>query len=210
MLSLAELATLRQAMRQQRADLTAASQRNHARLAAEQFETEFADRLQRNTPKKIALYSAFSGELNPEPLRQCPCLSDAIFYLPILCGQSLRFGQINSQPMRKNRFGIDEPNVSVELQHSADELDIIVVPLLAVDNSGNRLGMGGGFYDRALANSNPDKQDGKPLLLGYAHDFQRVAALPAQIWDVPLHGIVTERLARLFRGDLSVQLSSVN
>ena len=196
--SLTELPTLRHAMRQQRAALDNATRQQHAQLAAAQFSSGFASRLPPNTTAKIALYSACAGELNPAPLQQLQSLSEATFYLPMLYGQSLRFGNISAQPLRKNRFGIDEPNVPADLQLTAEELDIIIVPLLAIDDRGNRLGMGGGFYDRALAKLKPGTQAGKPLLLGYAHDFQRVATLPAQVWDVPLHGIVTEQLARRF------------
>jgi 5-formyltetrahydrofolate cyclo-ligase len=72
-------------------------------------------------------------------------------------------------------------------------LDLILTPLVAFDDQGNRLGMGGGFYDRTLAYLGRRKHWKKPRLIGTAHAFQQVARLPHESWDVPLHGVVTEK-----------------
>ena len=63
------------------------------------------------------------------------------------------------------------------------------MPLVGFDNKGNRLGMGGGFYDRTLANL--DRLSYRPLLIGVAHDCQQADALPVMQWDIPLNAIVT-------------------
>lgn len=64
---------------------------------------------------------------------------------------------------------------------------MIVTPLVAFDDNGNRMGMGGGFYDRTLA----QVKDNKPLAVGYAHDCQQVSYLPVEYWDIPLPIIIT-------------------
>ncbi|MGL4515240.1 MAG: 5-formyltetrahydrofolate cyclo-ligase, partial [Shewanella sp.] len=56
------------------------------------------------------------------------------------------------------------------------------------DIRGNRMGMGGGYYDRTLANG---QDNGQPLPMGYAHDCQQVPNLPCEHWDVPLPVIIT-------------------
>jgi len=72
-------------------------------------------------------------------------------------------------------------------------LDIALVPLVAFDDYGRRLGMGGGYYDRTFAYLRHREHWRRPKLIGVAFEFQRVAELPAQPWDVPLDGIITEK-----------------
>ena len=64
------------------------------------------------------------------------------------------------------------------------------MPLVAFDKQGNRLGMGGGFYDRTLARLHEQNWQ-KPQLIGLAHECQKVDALPIESWDVPLKTIIT-------------------
>jgi 5-formyltetrahydrofolate cyclo-ligase len=68
------------------------------------------------------------------------------------------------------------------------EIDIIFTPLVAFDAEGNRLGMGGGFYDRTLENW---QQTGRPFPVGLAHDCQQVEMIPTEIWDIPLPALIT-------------------
>ena len=97
--------------------------------------------------------------------------------------------------MTQNRYGIKEP-VRAKDQSTkslttclAQDLDIIFTPLVAFDSVGNRIGMGGGYYDRVLA---PwfTEQTG-PYPIGLAHDCQHLNSLPIQAWDVPLPEIIT-------------------
>ena len=67
-----------------------------------------------------------------------------------------------------------------------------MLPLVGFDRRGRRLGMGGGFYDRTFAFSRIRPRLA-PKLIGLAHDLQRVQQLPVEPWDVPLHGVVTDR-----------------
>ena len=87
----------------------------------------------------------------------------------------------------KNRFGIAEPVVEDELAIMPEQLDIIFLPLVAFDEHGTRLGMGGGYYDRTLAHHRPT------LLIGAAYEFQRQAWIEREAWDVPLAAIITEQ-----------------
>jgi 5-formyltetrahydrofolate cyclo-ligase len=66
------------------------------------------------------------------------------------------------------------------------------MPLVAFDEQGNRLGMGGGFYDRTLAYLRQREQWRRPLLIGLAHECQKVPSLESQRWDIPLDAIFTE------------------
>lgn len=89
----------------------------------------------------------------------------------------------------QNRYGIAEPKLDQRLICPVRELDIIGTPLVAFDQSGQRLGMGGGYYDRTLAPWFKTQQGAMPI--GLAHDCQQVEQLPTASWDIPLRKIVT-------------------
>jgi 5-formyltetrahydrofolate cyclo-ligase len=76
---------------------------------------------------------------------------------------------------------------------------VLFVPLVAFDAQGNRLGMGGGYYDSSLAYLRMRRTFRKPKLIGVAYDFQRVAALPCEPWDVPLDAVLTDRALYQFK-----------
>ncbi|MEH6551849.1 MAG: 5-formyltetrahydrofolate cyclo-ligase [Pseudomonadales bacterium] len=140
----------------------------------------------------IGVYYACNGELNPQTLIQHAWHSGKNIYLPVLCGETLRFAAYNrASPMRPNRFGIPEPACSSLHLLDPIQLDLVFAPLVAFDAQGNRLGMGGGYYDKSFA-FRPEQNASGPILMGLAYDFQRQVKLAAQTWDVPLDGIVTE------------------
>ena len=120
--------------------------------------------------------------------------------LPALHGDGLWFlPYCEDTPMKSNRFGIPEPFLPPRARCPARELDIVLVPLVAVDSAGNRLGMGGGYYDRTFAYLRARSVWRRPLLIGVAYEFQRVARLPARAWDIPLDALATEKQLYLFR-----------
>jgi 5-formyltetrahydrofolate cyclo-ligase len=144
------------------------------------------------------LYWPNDGEVDLISLSRAPTKQ---FFLPILqerirpwSGRGLLFGDID-QDIRPNRYGIPEPQSRRGLLH-ASELDYLLIPLVAFDRAGHRLGMGGGYYDRALASL----RNWKPMLLiGVAHDLQEVQELAPEPWDIKLDGVVTESELILFR-----------
>ena len=71
-------------------------------------------------------------------------------------------------------------------------LDLILLPLVGFDLKGNRLGMGGGYYDRTLSYLRHRRFWIKPRLVGVAHECQKVDSLIARPWDIPLDAVVTE------------------
>ncbi len=144
--------------------------------------------------QRIGLYFAYGGEIDPEPLRLLIQRLGKRCFLPVLHplgAPRLHFvAWCEGQPLRRNRFGILEPC----LQRPAPlwSLDLILLPLVAFDHQGNRLGQGGGFYDRTLAPLRRASRR-RPRLIGLAHSFQQVPKLEPAPWDVPLQGIATER-----------------
>ena len=89
------------------------------------------------------------------------------------------------EPLVINKFGIPEPlNGKIKIP------DILLIPLLSFDAKLNRVGYGGGFYDRYIQRV---KRKKKPLLVGLAYSFQRVKSIPVNRYDKKLDFVVTER-----------------
>ncbi|WP_420493190.1 5-formyltetrahydrofolate cyclo-ligase [Sedimenticola hydrogenitrophicus] len=146
--------------------------------------------------RRIALYLAADGELDPRPLADRLCQLNKKLYLPVLRPshhKALWFSEFHQDDrLQPNRFGIAEPDIRHRKPIPAWGLDLIILPLVAFSNEGTRIGMGGGYYDRTLAYQLIHQQWNRPTLIGYAHEFQRLEALPRRRWDVPLHGVITE------------------
>ncbi len=92
-------------------------------------------------------------------------------------------------PMIAERFGTHRPDGAVMVP------DYLLVPLLAFDRSGNRLGYGGGFYDRTLARLP------RAIAVGCAFSAQELDAVPVAEYDAPLHAVATEAGVLLFARD---------
>jgi 5-formyltetrahydrofolate cyclo-ligase len=184
---------VRRTMRARRRALTRSEQTRAARRLAAQVN---ASRLYR-VSHRIALYLPNDGEIDPRLLIERIWSAHKRCYLPIL--SRLKHDRLWFAPYRPetalapNRFGIPEPLVPARAWVRAAELDLILMPLVAFDGAGNRLGMGGGFYDKSLAFLRGRGRWHKPQLLGLAHDFQRVERLATFDWDVPLQAVVTDR-----------------
>ena len=150
--------------------------------------------------RRIACYLANDGEPDLAPIMGFLRATGRQVLLPALHGRALWFLPCDEgSPLAPNRFGIPEPRVSARARCPAHRLDIVLMPLVAFDSSGNRLGMGGGYYDRTFAYLKTRTIWKRPLLIGVAYEFQRVESLPSQPWDIPLHAVATEKRLQHFR-----------
>jgi 5-formyltetrahydrofolate cyclo-ligase len=140
----------------------------------------------------IALYLANDGELDTYPLIQALWQLGKSVYLPVLhpfvAGYLLFVRYDKYTLLYPNKFGIPEPLPACHQLIPLQQLDIIFTPLVAFDAAGNRLGMGGGFYDRTLSQISPDSHC---QVIGLAHNCQQVDAVPDEAWDIPLKQIIT-------------------
>jgi len=139
----------------------------------------------------VALFLSFDGELDTTPLIRALWRAGKSVYLPVLHpfskGHLLFLRYAENSHLVMNRLKILEPKLDVRDVLPLDKLDVLITPLVAFDEQGQRLGMGGGFYDRTLQNW---QQHGvRPV--GLAHDCQLVTSLPAEEWDIPLPAVVT-------------------
>ena len=177
---------LRAAMRSRRQALPASARMQAAESVSQHLlaDSAFADGY-------IAGYWAMGGEV-PLHVLQMRLRPGQVWCLPCLEDDgTLRFAPWRpGDALESNRFGIPEPGLSPDARLSAQEMAVILLPLLAFDVTGHRLGMGGGWYDRSLAFR--QHQSAPPRLVGVGYEFQQVQALPAEAWDVPLDAVVTE------------------
>lgn len=182
---------LRKALRAARRSLPKASQLANSKTAAKHLIR--SGLFLRH--KTIAIYLARDGELDPAPLAKAGFEHGKKIYLPVLRQDGKRaLWFVAFRPgerMIKNRFGIDEP-AAIKQRIPPFGLDLIMLPLVGFDLAGNRLGMGGGYYDRTLAYLKNRNHWRRPKLIGMAHECQRLISIQIRSWDIPLDGIVSE------------------
>ena len=174
---------LREHLRRRRLLLTDRERRSAA-LAA----TRHAEQLPNwGALRRVAVYLPANGEMDTGPLVASCRRQGKSLYLPVIRDdRSLEFALwLEREAMTANRFGIPEPDDKAPRLATAD-LDVIFMPLVGWDRSGNRLGMGGGFYDRTLAGVTGS------LRVGLAYECQRAEHISAEPWDIPLTHVLTE------------------
>ena len=147
--------------------------------------------------RRIAGYYPNDGEIDPRPAMLAAWEMAKSIYLPVLYRarrRELRFAPFTVDTrLHVNRFGISEPRVAWNRCLRPIELDLILVPLVAFDKHGSRIGMGGGFYDRSFAYLSQRRHWRRPRMIGLAHELQRVHHIDRDHWDIPLDGILTDR-----------------
>jgi 5-formyltetrahydrofolate cyclo-ligase len=183
--------SLRKAFRDKRLSLSNEQQTTAAQGLVKQYQKNALFQDARN----VALYLSFNGEVNTQPLIDYLWSMNVDVFVPILhpfCKGHLLFQEFtHNTKMRENHFGISEPRLDVQRVCPVENLSIIFTPLVAFDLSGNRLGMGGGFYDRTLARLKKMGDKSKPIVVGLAHELQKSTALPTETWDIRLPYILT-------------------
>lgn len=180
---------LRQAYRLARQHLSEQDRLTAAKSAASHFQIQ--DFFQHS--QKIACYLPYQDEFDANPLIEAVWAAKKHCYVPVVQAEKwLRFVRYDDgTALRKNQYGILEP-IQQEQVVAPAELDVVVLPLLAFDRQGNRLGTGGGYYDRTFAFLRGEENP-KPYLVGLAYAAQEVAEIEADPWDVPLSFVVTEK-----------------
>ena len=187
-------ATTKTELRQQalaRRDALPAAERQQAAetIAARAFPVEIAP------GTIVAGFMPMKSEINPLPLLRSLAAAGARLALPVVAGQGkplIMRAWAFGEPLVAGVWGIREPEPTAP----AVAPDILIVPLLAFDRAGHRVGYGAGYYDRTIAALRAEH----PLLaLGLAFAAQEIAAVPATPHDAPLDLVLTEREVIDFR-----------
>ena len=137
----------------------------------------------------IALYAPARNETDTVEILAAAFAAGKRVLYPAVCGDRMVFRHVEGLgSLAEGSFGILEPCPTGN-DHQADEPDLIVVPGVAFDISGHRVGYGKGFYDKFL--QHPDRT---AHLIGLCHDFQLIdGAIPAEGHDIRMELIVTDR-----------------
>ena len=163
---------------------------------------ELLDRLDAAAPRTVAVYAAMGSEVDPAAFAAAavargwrvayPCMlsaTDAMAYGQRMCTRTVAAGDVSAAPFiahpTRAFAATDVDSVRFPIVPAA-ELDMVVVPLVAFDRAGARLGYGGGCYDRYLPTVAPEC-----LIVGIAFDEQRVDHVPTDAHDLPLPNIVS-------------------
>lgn len=184
---------LRNRMRQRRRELTPTQRVSGATtLAGHLLSLPFAPDV-----GHVAGYWAMDGEIALH-VWQLNLPPRCIYCLPVLNGEQLAFAPWRpGDPLVNNRYGIPEPDLAPSSLLGPEDMNMVVLPLVAFDTRGARLGMGGGWYDRSFAFRR--SQPGPPWLVGAAFELQQMGLLETAEWDVPLDAACSDTKARDFR-----------
>ena len=151
--------------------------------------------------RHTALYLADDGEIDPVEVMQWLWRNRRSCYVPILPPERsgcLKFAEVTvASRFTKNRFGLLEPTVPLAALRTAEQLELLLLPLVGFDQCGNRVGMGGGFYDATLA-ACARAQPPHPHRIGLAHALQQVERIQPEPWDIPLPMVVSDRAVHRF------------
>ncbi len=177
--------------------------------AAEQASLEATARLMTTRAwqraRRIALYLPADGEIDTLPIMLAAWQQRKTVYLPVIrppasglggggaartAGHLIFRRYCAGEPLRPGLLGIPEPLRGISPVIALAQLDLLIMPLVGFDASGYRLGMGGGFYDRTLANRSATR---RPVRIGMGYDVQKVDELPVDPWDIAMDACVTNR-----------------
>jgi 5-formyltetrahydrofolate cyclo-ligase len=185
-------ANTRKQLRNQRRSLSADTQA----MLSEKITTTLSIQPFFLRAKRVGLYLANDGEVDPTSIVDICHKSGKQCFLPVIHPLKLNCLHFARDPqagrLTANRFGILEPCLKSSSIVRLWSLDLVLMPLVGFDRQGNRLGMGGGFYDRTLAFTTR-KQHPTPRLVGLAHSFQELETISPSPWDIPLNHVITEK-----------------
>jgi 5-formyltetrahydrofolate cyclo-ligase len=186
------LKSLRRELRARRRGLSPLEQRLHAAALTRALGRD----LRFLRARRMGAFWPADGELDARPLLRRAHGRCMQTFLPVLRpGRQRRLWFVSYRPhapLRLNRLGIPEPSRDRRHLKLPWQLDLLLVPLVGFDRDCNRIGMGGGFYDRTLAYLRRRTHWRRPYLMGIAHECQRIERIDPRPWDIPLDGIATE------------------
>ena len=142
--------------------------------------------------ESIACYLPMSDEVDPRRVIARAWRARKRIFCPVVDRRGgMRFLRLGPDTLlEKNRYDLWEPVTGEEI--AAQDLDLVITPLVAFDEQRNRIGMGGGFYDRCFSFLKPRRYWLRPKLLGIAYDCQKVKRIEPSPWDVPLYRVISE------------------
>ncbi len=175
----------------------------HSKAQCQELSLQICEHIRRSKPfthrQRLALYYSIGNEVSLEHLFHYAWTLNKTLFLPVLShfpkGHLWWIKFLEHTPLYLNRYQIPEPVHPARARRTKlRSLDVIFMPLVGFDDKGNRLGMGGGYYDRSLSRCfRPSTAWHRPVRVGVAYSWQQVTSIPVETWDIPLDAIVTEQ-----------------
>lgn len=183
---------IRSKLRKQRAGLSSNSLRQHSQQATQRL----IDRLDSGKLSCLAGYLASDGEIDLSNAFKWLHLKNVAVSVPYVCGSEMRFALYErGHRLVRGKWGINVPDPITDVD--VQSIDMFLTPVVAFSSKGDRLGRGGGYYDRTLC------LVAQPLVVGIAHEFQLNEGIVATSTDVRLGAVVTEQRWRIFDPDVT-------
>jgi len=144
-----------------------------------------------NTADSVFLFLSFGSEIDTKKIIQDALDHSKKVFLPKVVGENLELFEVEDfENLERSKYGILEPNENCQAIRNCS-LDFILMPGLAFDQSGGRVGYGGGFYDRYIS-SLPNYE--KIPKVAIAYDFQIVDEVPMSRYDIPVDRIIVDEV----------------
>ena len=142
--------------------------------------------------RMIACYLPTDDEVDPTAIIERAWRANKRTFVPVTDTHgAMSFCEISiDSVVTRNTYGIWEPRSGTFI--SARELDLVITPLAAFDVNNNRIGMGGGYYDRCFRFLGNRRKWLRPKLIGVAFMCQEVDNIAPNSWDIPLYRVVTD------------------
>jgi 5-formyltetrahydrofolate cyclo-ligase len=141
--------------------------------------------------KSIACYLPMQDEVDPTLIIERAWRANKRIFCPVIGNDgNMIFRKLDRDTiLQRSSFGLWEPNDSESI--SPKQLDLVVTPLVAFDENNNRIGMGGGYFDRCFSFLRNSRTWKRPKLVGVAFACQKIKKIDANPWDVPVYDVVT-------------------
>jgi 5-formyltetrahydrofolate cyclo-ligase len=144
--------------------------------------------------RRIACYFPVGREVDCTDFINTAWERGRSIFLPVLHGLELKFSTYDANTVfLRNLHNIPEPQAKRTQLKKPQEIDVVLAPLVAFDAIGNRIGMGGGYYDRSFRFMRSRTSWHRPTLIGLAYELQKAPEIKAYSWDIPLQFVVTEK-----------------
>lgn len=134
----------------------------------------------------IALYKSLSSEVDTSKLIEYSFMQGKTVVLPKVVSNDLEFYKISSkEQLIRSEFGVEEPQGNKESLVLKEDIDLVIVPGVCFDKTGNRIGFGKGYYDRFLANTNMET-------IGICFEEQLVEKILEDKFDIKIKKVITD------------------
>ncbi len=144
--------------------------------------------------QSIMVYMDYKNEVQTKSIIDDCFVGGKAVIVPVVTSKNGDMSLVEIGPQthfKKSSLGILEPQITAQSRRQLGDIDLILAPGVAFDLTGNRLGYGGGYYDRLLAKAPAERR--RIAVYGLAFECQIVESIPTEPTDCKIDGLITER-----------------